>query len=133
MRIKHWKSLLTGLLAVLAYASPTHAADPIGNFALLDVKGDFHQLNKYGYQDALVIVTQANGCEANYVDNFKYKLLETDYKNANISYLMLNIAGESREAVRQEAERLSGDAWPMRKLLKKARLPRLAKALQPAK
>ena len=33
------------------------------------------------------------------------------------------------EAVRQEAERLSGDAWDLRKLLKKARLPRLAKAL----
>jgi len=33
------------------------------------------------------------------------------------------------EAVRQEAERLSGQPWEMRKLLKKARLPKLAKAL----
>lgn len=33
------------------------------------------------------------------------------------------------EAVRSEAERLSGEAWPIRRLLKKARLPRLAKAL----
>ena len=33
------------------------------------------------------------------------------------------------EAVRQEAERLSGENWPMRALLKKARLPRLAKAV----
>jgi predicted nucleic acid-binding protein len=33
------------------------------------------------------------------------------------------------EAVRQEAERLSGESWEMRRLLKKARLPRLAKAL----
>ena len=112
MRIKHWKSLLTGLLATLAYVSPTHAADPIGNFALLDVKGDFHQLNKYGYQDALVIVAQANGCEANYDDNFKYKLLETDYKSSKISYLMLNVAGESRDAVRQEAETFDYE-WPM--------------------
>ncbi|EPX80432.1 RSP_2648 family PIN domain-containing protein [Salipiger mucosus] len=31
--------------------------------------------------------------------------------------------------VRAEAERLSGEPWPMRKLLKKARLPRLGKAL----
>lgn len=36
---------------------------------------------------------------------------------------------EVAETVRQEAERLSGDAWDMRRLLKKARLPRLAKAL----
>lgn len=34
------------------------------------------------------------------------------------------------EAVRQEAERLSGEAWPMRKLMKKARLPRLGKTLE---
>lgn len=31
--------------------------------------------------------------------------------------------------VRAEAERLSGEPWPTRKLLKKARLPRLGKAL----
>jgi predicted nucleic acid-binding protein len=33
------------------------------------------------------------------------------------------------ETVRAEAERLSGADWPTRRLLKKARLPRLAKAL----
>ena len=33
------------------------------------------------------------------------------------------------ESVRREAERLSGEAWDMRRLLKKARMPRLAKAL----
>ncbi len=33
------------------------------------------------------------------------------------------------EAVRQEAEHLSGQAWEMRRLLKKARLPKLAKAV----
>ncbi|MDV4144023.1 RSP_2648 family PIN domain-containing protein [Shimia sp. FJ5] len=36
---------------------------------------------------------------------------------------------EVAETVRQEAERLSGERWDMRRLLKKARLPRLAKAL----
>jgi hypothetical protein len=35
------------------------------------------------------------------------------------------------EDVRREAERLSGEDWPVRRLLKKARLPRLAKALAP--
>ncbi|MDO6727393.1 MAG: RSP_2648 family PIN domain-containing protein [Cognatishimia sp.] len=34
------------------------------------------------------------------------------------------------EAVRAEASRLSGETWEMRPLLKKARLPRLAKALR---
>lgn len=34
------------------------------------------------------------------------------------------------DAVRAEAERLSGEVWPIRKLMKKARLPRLGKALE---
>ena len=37
--------------------------------------------------------------------------------------------GEVIEEVRQEAERLSGEPWDVRRLLKKARLPRLGKAL----
>ena len=34
------------------------------------------------------------------------------------------------DAVRREAERLSGEGWPVRRLLKKAGLPRLGKALE---
>lgn len=34
------------------------------------------------------------------------------------------------DAVRREAERLSGESWPVRRLLKKAGLPRLGKALE---
>jgi hypothetical protein len=37
------------------------------------------------------------------------------------------------EAVRLEAERLSGESWGMRALMKKARLPRLAKAVSAAR
>ncbi|GGF72335.1 Predicted nucleic acid-binding protein, contains PIN domain [Mameliella alba] len=39
------------------------------------------------------------------------------------------IMAQVGEAVRAEAERLSGEAWTMRALMKKARLPRLGKAL----
>ncbi|WP_417249239.1 RSP_2648 family PIN domain-containing protein [Celeribacter sp.] len=37
--------------------------------------------------------------------------------------------GEVVEAVRLQAERLSGEAWTMRGLMRKARLPRLGKAV----
>ncbi|GAA6182084.1 PIN domain-containing protein [Shimia sp. NS0008-38b] len=37
--------------------------------------------------------------------------------------------GQVCERVRQEADRLSGETWDMRRLLKKARLPKLAKAV----
>ncbi|MEE9429156.1 MAG: PIN domain-containing protein [Paracoccaceae bacterium] len=41
-----------------------------------------------------------------------------------------DIVADLVEQVRREAERLSGHRWPVRKLLKKARLPRLGKALE---
>ncbi len=50
---------------------------------------------------------------------------------------LLSLLGEDEAAmvgvaahVRGEAERLSGETWPFRKLMKKARLPRLGKALE---
>ncbi len=112
MAIKRWKPMLAGVLTAMSLISGAQAADRVGNFALLDTQGDFHQLNKYGYQKAVVIVSQANGCVANYNDNFKYKLLETDYKDEGVSYFMLNVAGESRDAVRQEAETFDYE-WPV--------------------
>lgn len=39
------------------------------------------------------------------------------------------IVAEAVEEVRLEAERLSGEVWDVRRLMKKARLPRLGKAL----
>jgi len=41
-----------------------------------------------------------------------------------------DVMHEVVERVRREAERLSGQDWPLRKLMKKARLPRLGKALE---
>jgi len=111
MKINRWLPLAGALLAILG-AGMVNAADRAGNFALLDTDGNFHQLNKYGYQDAVIIISQANGCVRNYDDNFKYRLLESDYKDSAVSYLMLNIAGEGRDAVAQEADTFDYK-WPV--------------------
>ncbi len=56
-------------------------------------------------------------------------------RQAADQFLMRLYAGHPEEVaaaaeeVRQEAERLSGEEWPIRALLRKARLPRLGKAL----
>ncbi len=112
MKTTPWKHLLcTAMLSLLALPA-ANAADRIGNFALLDTTGDFHQLNKYGYQNAVVIVAQANGCEANYNQHHKYKLLETTWKDKGVSIMMLNVAGESRDAVKAEAAAYDY-SWPV--------------------
>lgn len=106
-----WKPLLAGTLAA-AFAGGAQAADRIGNFALLDTEGNFHQLSKFGYQNAVLIVSQANGCDVNYAQNHKYKLMETTFEEQGVSFLMLNVAGEDRDAVKAEAEVYDYD-WPM--------------------
>ena len=112
MRTNRWKHLLcTAMLSLLALPA-ANAADRIGNFALLDTTGDFHQLNKYGYQNAVVIVAQANGCVANYNQNNKYKLMETTWEEKGVTFMMLNVAGESRDAVKAEAQAFDY-SWPV--------------------
>ncbi len=60
-----------------------------------------------------------HGLEPRHPDSFLCALAQRD--PARALHLAL--------AVRDEAERLSGRAWPLRKLLKKARLPRFAACL----
>ena len=103
-------SLLTGIL-LAAFAGNAFAVDRVGNFGLIDADGDFHQLSKYAYLNALVIVSQANGCEANYNQNHKYKLLETTWKDQGVEFPMLN-ASDERDAVAGEAE-LFDYEWPI--------------------
>ena len=79
MRIRNWKTIVLQSMLCAALIPVANAADRVGNFGLIDAAGDFHQLSKYGHQNALVIVAQVNGCELNYNQNHKYKLLETTY------------------------------------------------------
>ena len=95
-------SILTGLLFAALVGKTAFAADRVGNFGLIDADGDFHQLSKYAYLNALVIVSQANGCEVNHNQNHKYKLLETTWKDQGVEFLMLN-ASDDRAAVAAEA------------------------------
>jgi len=111
MRIRNWQTIVLQSVLCAALIPVASAADRVGNFGLIDAAGDFHQLSKYGYQNALVIVAQVNGCELNYNQNHKYKLLETTYKDRGVSFVMLN-ASDERNAVKSEAQAFDY-AWPI--------------------
>lgn len=93
-------------------------------------EADIHVLAAAISGSADVIVTQnrsdfprgtlwAEGIERAEADGFLWRLW-SDHPD-DLAHVAHN--------VQSEAERLSGGVWPLRKLLKKARLPRLAKAL----
>lgn len=74
------------LLAASAQAAP----ERIGDFNLIDHTGMAHQLSKYGYQKAVVIMSQANGCSINETQSTQYKILRTRFEDQGVSFVMLN-------------------------------------------
>lgn len=111
MNIKYWKSVILILPCMVFFAVQAQAADRVDNFGLIDASGSFHQLSKYGYQNALVIVAQANGCAANHDQNAKYRLLQTNWEERGVSFLMVN-SSDTRDAVLREAEIFDYN-WPI--------------------
>mgnify|MGYP003674535817 CR=1 FL=1 len=80
-----------GLLAAILAGSPSFAApERVGDFNLLDETGTAHQLRKYGYQKALVVISQANSCSTSQELYSEYKILDTKYDNEQVSFVMMN-------------------------------------------
>ncbi len=101
MKKFNWIALLAlaSALTVNAHAAP----ERVGDFTLLDQKGNAHQLTRYGFNDLLVFISQVDGCEAN-VDNItRYKVLRTNYAHRNVGFFMINPA-DSRDTIRQTEE-----------------------------
>jgi len=71
---------------------PAAAAEPtrVGDFALLDQHGKFHQLSWYGDQKAVVVFIQGNGC--NIVRNGVHalKALRDEFESRDVAFFMLN-------------------------------------------
>ena len=92
-------ALLTSLIIVAAWpqklrAEETSAAKPkvIGDFALLDQNGRFHQLHRHADAKAVVIMTAGNGCPV-VRQNFS-KLAALRAKFPKVVFWMLNANGQ---------------------------------------
>lgn len=100
MKILHW---MASLVFMAMLTSQTQAApDRIGDFTRIDHEGISHQLSKFAYQNAVVVITQANGCSLNQSQLTRYKILRTNWDHFGVSFIMLNAANDSRESIRQE-------------------------------
>lgn len=78
------------LVALLAGSQSFAATERVGDFNLLDETGTAHQLRKYGYQKALVVISQANSCSTSQELFSEYKILDTKLDNEQISFVMMN-------------------------------------------
>ncbi|PCI82474.1 MAG: hypothetical protein COB20_00390 [SAR86 cluster bacterium] len=78
--------ILNSVFAIQAHAG----AERVGNFALIDHKGVYHQLQKYGDSKAVVIIATAVGCIDNIEQLHKYRLLRTTWEKQGITFLAIN-------------------------------------------
>ena len=85
--------LLLGLLAPFL-SQPAAASERVGNFALLDHKGAYHQLRKYGDSKAVVLISAASSCVENIDQLAKYRLLRTTWEQQGITFLGIDSAAE---------------------------------------
>lgn len=100
MKKIYWMALLA---AVATLTSNVHAqAARTGDFTLIDHEGYAHQLSKYGYQNAVVIISHASTCKMNHDSAALYKVLRTKWDYQGVSFFMLNASIEdNRETINQ--------------------------------
>lgn len=85
------------LFAEGASAAPSRG---VGDFALLDHTGTFHQLSRYDDSVAIVLYVYGDNCSVAETALPKLNLLQDKYKDRGVKVLMLNpIPGDSRESV----------------------------------
>ncbi|MDT8427195.1 MAG: hypothetical protein RQ757_00340 [Pseudomonadales bacterium] len=93
------KILLTNLIAGLSGIAwiPTQAAlERIGDFALLDDQGEFHQLSRYQHRKAMAIMSYVQDCESMDEMLQDFKALREQFADQNIAFLLLDPMGLSR-------------------------------------
>jgi peroxiredoxin len=96
-------SMLAMISVTAAFSFNAQAADRVGDFTLIDNNGKAHQLSKYAYNKALVIVSQATGCAANQENIARYKQLRTNWDHQGVSFVMLNSdVRDERAGIRAE-------------------------------
>lgn len=103
MKPMRWMGVLLALLSP-ALAS---AAERIGDFALLDQHGYFHQMSWYDNQKAIALLVQVNDSSTDPNAVPAFAALEARYAEQGIEFFLLNPSGlKNRDAVAQQMQRL---------------------------
>ncbi|MEX0618724.1 MAG: hypothetical protein WDZ76_02460 [Pseudohongiellaceae bacterium] len=90
MKKLHWLGI-SMLVAVLSTGA-TAAPERIGDFALLDSEGVFHQFSRYRHKDALVLMSYADNCGAMDAAVTQFKQLQEDWAPNGVAFALISSA-----------------------------------------
>jgi peroxiredoxin len=82
------------LMAVNAQAAP----ERVGDFALLDGTGDFHQLSRYRHRDALVVMAYAGSCSSMDTMIAQFQSVQAQWQEQGIAFAMIDSEDSGRQA-----------------------------------
>jgi len=82
-------AMLSALLSVSSYAAP----DRIGDFALLDSDGVFHQLSRYRNKEAMVFMAFESSCVAMDSALDQFNALQSDWESKEVGFALINATG----------------------------------------
>ena len=88
--MKNLSLLLAVILAAALTGWVSASTKKIGDFALLDHQGSYHQLRKYSDSKAVVIISMASHCFENIEKLPKYRLLRTTWERHGVSFLAID-------------------------------------------
>lgn len=91
-------SLLPALLAV--HGPAWAALDRVDDFALLDQRGEFHQLSRYRHVRALAVMAYSAECSSMAGLAAQFTGLAGSYSSRGVSFVFLDIEGLGRERLR---------------------------------
>lgn len=92
-------SCLLAFLAIVT-SSAQAATERVGDFALLDEQGRFHQLSRYQHRQAVVLLAYDNSCAAAADAAGQLAQLQTQFAD-EVEFLALDINSESRQVQTQ--------------------------------
>lgn len=105
------RKLLLGLSAALTVISaPLQAVpDRVGDFALLDTEGEFHQFSRYRYQDALVLMAFDTACD-NQQALQQFRQAATALADSPVSFALIEAGTEANiDVIRQARSAAAAD------------------------
>ena len=88
--------LLTALTMTSAWANDKPIR--VGDFALLDNRGDFHQMNWYQDHRAVVMLATSASCEGDTGAIQTYGKLKTKFSEQGVAFMLLNADGSTDRA-----------------------------------
>ena len=89
--------------AISVAASAAVAQDRVGDFALLDHEGVYHNMSWYDNNKAVALFVQVNGDAASQASLEHIDALRSAYEAQGVVFMMINPLGQARDSVRPAA------------------------------